>query len=203
MMKRVIPKIKCFAFCLFLSMNAFADVTIDGISYSLNYSARTATVTGSSLQDVVVPETIDYDGVIYNVTSITASAFSNNTTIKSFKSSSIATIEMSQVGWDNSWDGRPPLGTFAYATNLTEVYMDNVVTIGAGAFYKATNLQKVYVGNKLRSIGSLSFGSCNNLQYIVIPESISSFYTYSQWRGSTNYNSFYGSSTRIICLIKK
>ena len=200
MMKRVIPKIKCFAFCLFLSMNAFADVTIDGISYSLNYSARTATVTGSSLQDVVVPETIDYDGVIYNVTSITASAFSNNTTIKSFKSSSIATIEMSQVGWDNSWDGRPPLGTFAYATNLTEVYMDNVVTIGAGAFYKATNLQKVYVGNKLRSIGSLSFGSCNNLQYIVIPESISSFYTYSQWRGSTNYNSFYGSSTRIICL---
>lgn len=202
MMKRVIPKIKCLAFCLFFSISAFADVTIDGISYSLNYSARTATVTGSSLQDVVVPETVDYDGVIYNVTTITASAFSKNTTIKSFKSSSIATIEMSQVGWDNSWDGdwRPPLGTFAYATNLTEVYMDNVVTIGAGAFYKATNLQKVYVGNKLQSIGSLSFGSCNNLKYIVIPKSISSIYTYSQWRGSTNYNSFYGSSTRIICL---
>ncbi len=110
---------------------------------------------------------------------------------------------MSQVGWDNSWDGnwRPPMGTFYNATNLEEVSMENIVSIGAGAFYKAKNLKKIYLGNKLESIGSLAFAECTNLSYIVLPQSVSSVYTYSAWRGSASYSSFYGSpQLKIICL---
>ena len=194
--------------CLVIGTRAFADVTIDGISYSLNNSNKTATVTGSSLQNVVVPATIVYDDITYSVTSITSRAFTNSTTIKSFKSTSIKTIEMSQHNWDNSWDdwragweGNGGYGAFYNAANLEEVSMDNIVSIGAGAFYKASNLKKIYVGNKLTSIGSLAFGSCTNLSYIVLPQSVSSVYTYSQYIGSANYSSFYGSpQLKIICL---
>lgn len=203
-MKQSLFKILCLVYCLFIGTSVLAiNVTIDNISYSLNISNRTASVTGSSLQNVVVPETINYDDIIYDVTAITASAFSSNTTIETFKSSSIKRIEDSQIGWDNSWNGdwREPIGTFARATNLSEVSLENVEFIGAGAFYQATSLTKVYVGNKLESIGSLAFGGCYNLKYIVIPSSISSIYTYSRWRASSSYASFYGCSNLIIiCL---
>lgn len=188
---------------LTLSLNAYS-VTINGISYDLNFSSKIATVTGSTLQNVVVPATIVYDDITFSVTSITANSFSNNTTIKSFKSTSIKSIEKSKVDSnDKSWDGdwRPPLGAFYNAANLEEVSMENLESIGAGAFYKAKKLKKIYVGNKLTSIGSLAFGDCTSLSYIVLPQSISSVYIYSLYHASYKYSSFYGSpQLKIICL---
>ena len=170
-------KLKRFFFtcCLIASMNAFADVTIDGISYSLNYSDRTATVTGSSLQDVIVPETILSDGIIFDVTSVSKSAFYNNSTIKTFKSSSIKEIqgyEDSFGYYNGSMGSSPAQGAFSAANNLEEVYLDNIEKIGAAAFYKDTKLKKIYVGNSLKNISSFAFSYCTSLNYIVIPSSI-------------------------------
>ena len=157
------------AFCLFLSMSAFADVTIDGISYSLNYSDRTATVTGSSLQDVIVPETILANGIIFDVTSVSKSAFYKNSTIKTFKSSSIKEIQ----GPSDNFSAH---GAFSDAVNLEEVYLDNIENIGAGAFYEDTNLKRIYVGNSLKIISSFAFSYCVSLNYIVIPSSITNIF---------------------------
>lgn len=94
-MKQIYLKRLCMLICLLTSMNVFAvDRTVDGIKYSLNMSSRTATVTGSSLVNIVVPETIESDGVTYAVTGIGSDAFKNSSTIKTVKlSNTITTIE--------------------------------------------------------------------------------------------------------------
>lgn len=180
-----------------MSLSTFA-ITIDGIEYSLNISNRTASVAGSSLENVIVPETIDCDGITYNVTSISSTAFRDNTTIKTFKSSSIKEIN----GNTNYYGQFSPYGAFAAASNLEEVYLENVETIGYAAFYKAVNLKKIYVGNSLKTIGTFAFSNCFSLKYIVIPSSISSVVL------GDAVNAFYGGNASfnycpqliIICL---
>lgn len=158
---------------LFISTDILAiEVTLNGISYDLNLSTRTAAVSSSTLENVIVPETVYYDDVTYNVTSIAKTAFCNNNIIKTFKSSSIKEIQ----GYETSYgyyDGEDPVkGAFASASNLVEVYMDNIEKIGAAAFYNNTNLKKIFVGNSLKQISELAFSYCTSLKYIVIPSSI-------------------------------
>ena len=167
--------------CLFISTEIWAiEVTLNGISYDLNISTRTASVSGSTLENVIVPETINYDDVTYDVTAITKTAFHNNNTIKTFKSSSIKEIQ----GYENSYgeykgsygSETPAIGAFASASNLVEVYIDNIEKIGAAAFFNDTNLKKIYVGNSLKQISEIAFSYCTSLKYIVIPSSITNIY---------------------------
>ena len=58
-----------------MSVSAFAEV-IDGINYSLNDETLEAEVIQSSYSgDITIPETVDYDGKTYSVTSIGDYAF--------------------------------------------------------------------------------------------------------------------------------
>ena len=177
--------------CLFISTEIWAiEVTLNGISYDLNISTRTASVSGSTLENVIVPETINYDDVTYDVTAITKTAFHNNNTIKTFKSSSIKEIQ----GYENSYgeytgscgSETPAIGAFAPASNLVEVYIDNIEKIGAAAFFNDTNLKKIYVGNSLKQISEIAFSYCTSLKYIVIPSSITNIYL------TSGANAWYG-----------
>ena len=175
-------KIKSLIFCLLVSMNVWGvNKTIENISYSLNTSDRTATVIGSSLVDVVVPETIVYDGVTYRVEAVESEAFYKNSIIKSFKSSSIRYL----------YSSTETRGCFRGASNLKEVYFENLSIIGNYAFKEASSLRKIQVGDKLVSIGEDAFKGCSMLKYIVIPQTISSI----------EYGAFYGCTNLfIICL---
>ena len=92
--------------CFLFGLNSHAvDVTIDNISYSLNQNDRTAAVTGSTLEDVVVPETITTNGMVYRVTSVASNAFNNNLTIKTFKcGNSIERISAGAFSYDKGYD---------------------------------------------------------------------------------------------------
>ena len=116
-------------FSLFLSMSAYAvDVTKNGINYTLDVSSRTAKVAGSSLENVVVPETIYYDGVTYTVTAIGYNAFRDNKTIVSIKTgNTIKTLEE---------------GAFSGASNLQKVDFNNALEhIDDWCFNKCINLK--------------------------------------------------------------
>lgn len=192
-MKKIFQK-DCIAlaFCLFLSMNAFAyvNVTIDGISYSLDYSTRTATVTGSSLQDVVVPETIVSDDMTFTVTAIGTSAFITNYTIVSIKTgNTIKTIG------DRA---------FEYARKLQKVDFGNALqSIGECAFGFCESLQYIVLPKSIEYIAyfkghiDYSFRECDptiiclnenisirNVNNIIYP---SSFFTFGN--STTCYNS--------------
>jgi hypothetical protein len=191
------------ALCLLASARIYAiDVTIDNISYSLNISSRTASVTGSSLVHVVVPETITNEGVTYDVTSIAGGAFFNNKVIKSIKTSNkmTAIITGSYSYYYRYFGGSTSTpGAFDNATNLEEAdFGDNLETIGGGAFYFAQNLKKIKVGTKLKKIGDNAFHNCSSLKYIVLPETINGV-TYNT--PLNLYDTFYGcNQLSIICL---
>ena len=60
--------------CLSLSARAH-DAEVDGIFYNLDADNKTATVTKTYLYyeysgDVVIPETVTYNGITYSVTSL-------------------------------------------------------------------------------------------------------------------------------------
>lgn len=196
--------LKKFIFSLIVSLltttNCMAkSTTIDGISYDLDQNNRTASVTGSKLEKVVVPETIVNNDITYVVTSIAANAFWEKTTIKSIKTGN--TIK--EIKTTNTTDGEK--GPFYKATNLEEAdFGDNLEVIGAGAFWKATNLKKIQVGKKLTKIGKIAFKECISLEYIVLPMSISSVITvgtssYEAYRAAND--SFYNTpQLTIICL---
>ena len=175
--------------CFLFGLNSHAvDVTIDNISYSLNQNDRTAAVTGSTLEDVVVPETITTNGMVYRVTSVASNAFNNNLTIKTFKcGNSIERISAGAFSYDKGYDyeKRP-------AKNLEYVWLgENCKEIGSDAFNGCSNLKKIYVGKSLEKIGYKAFRN-TSLDYIVIPSSILEIYRISVFEGCPNLT--------IVCL---
>lgn len=202
-MKRIYIYLVSMAFCLFFSMSAFAlDVTINEIKYTLDVSSRTAKVAGSSLEEVVVPETIENDGINYRVIAIGKGAFFNNTTIRKIKTGN-SIIRIDDGDWTPSSDrfdvNGSGYGAFQGAFNLEVAdFGDNLEHIGAGAFYNANNLSKIYVGKSLKSINGSAFTNCQKLNYIVIPSSVQSIFIHYGWE---TYNAFYNCPQLcIICL---
>ena len=73
---------RLFLFIIMMHLPLLANaIVIDGIDYSIDTNARTATVTNRMnviyTGDIVIPSTITDNGVVCNVTSIGYQAFSN------------------------------------------------------------------------------------------------------------------------------
>jgi hypothetical protein len=97
-------------------MVAYADVTIDSLTYSLDAGIKTAKVTGyiDGLTEVEIPSSITSEGVEYRVTEIGNNAFSGCSSLTSVTiPNSVTTI-----------------GNYAFngCTSLTSVTIPNSVT---------------------------------------------------------------------------
>ena len=108
---------------------------IDGINYSLDSSSKTASVTSLTEKysgDIVLPETVEYNGVTYSVTSIGSSAFS-------------CCSGLTSVVIGNSVTS---IGNYAFesCSGLTSVVIPNSVTsIGDQTFYNCSSLTAVHI----------------------------------------------------------
>ena len=203
-MKQGIIRIIVFVQCFISTICTWAiDVTIDNISYTLNLSERTASVIGSTLVHVVVPEVIQQDGVTYKVISIEAGAFGGNKIIKSIKTgNTIKSIKTGSYSYYYRYFGdAQSLGSFDGASNLEEAdFGENLTEIGGGAFWGCSKLKKINVGSKLGKIGDSAFYGCTSLKYIVLPASIYSI-TKNLKEAYKHYETFYGiTQLSIICL---
>lgn len=116
------------AMCLFaITVSA---VEIDGVHYSLNSNAQTATVSTDNRTAkttiVTIPDTVEYNGVTYKVTAIANDAFYDNTTVTELRilSKYITKIPVSMIA-------------NTYSTGaLKKIYIDfsNITSIGSAAF---------------------------------------------------------------------
>ncbi len=175
--------------------NAFTGTAvIDDINYYINTEDKTAEVRAnyalyepydnSYSGDVVIPETVEYDGVTCNVTSIGERAFSGcsgltsvtipnsvtNIGISAFRSCS----KMTSVTIPNSVTS---IGGSAFSgcSGLTSVTIPNSVTsIGWSAFEDCSSLTSVTIGNSVTSIGSSAFWGCSSLTSVTIGNSVTS-----------------------------
>lgn len=140
--------------------NKFADIvegelyeeTVDGVIYSYNKSAQTATVVGgdfSEYRKVTILGSVLIDGVDYAVKTIASGAFRNNYYIDSLIiSSGIETIEK------NAFYN-------CYRMRYVEL-PSTLTTIGEYAFAYCGNMQNLVLPSSLTSIGEFAFTN-NNL----------------------------------------
>ena len=195
-----------FLFTLLISMvctKSFAhDISVanaDGKIIYYNYTNnRTELEVSSSYAysgNIVIPESVTYNGTTYSVTSIGNSAFfgcSNLTSITIPNSvmsigeyafndcGGLTAVHISDLNaWCNIQFSDNPLSyahhLYLNGQEIRNLLIPNSVTsIGASAFNGCSGLTSVTFSNSVTSIGSSAFTNCSGLTSVTIPNSVTS-----------------------------
>lgn len=189
---------------LLCSISASAyDFEVDGIYYNITSSEDlTVSVTykGSDQSsavysgNVVIPGSVEYNGITYSVTSIGYSAFENCSNLASIAiPNSVTSIGASIFsGCDNLtsivveednpvYDSRGNCNAIIRtATNKlirgcqSTIIPNSVTSIGRTAFNGCTRLTSITIPNGVTSIEDNAFNGCTNLTSITISNSVTS-----------------------------
>ena len=173
MKKHYIKKLFATVAVLLCSVTANAhDFEVDGIYYSITSSSKkTVYVTykgkkdySSSFSDdysgdVIIPESITYNGITYSVTGIVGYTFTNCNNLQS------VTIPSSMTAIGND--------AFNTCRSIKSVTIPNSVTsIGDWAFIDCNSLTSITIPNSVTTIGDHAFTRCSSLASIKIPNSV-------------------------------
>lgn len=192
---KLLAMIACTLFCQGASAYYFA---VDGIYYDKVYgqgSEYEVEVTDNNDYgaekyegDIVIPESVTYNGETYTVVGIGMSAFDGCTGLKSvaipnsvtriessafYGCTNLASMKMSNsvtyIG-DNA---------FQHCSSLTSIELPSSIELmGDGVFYGCDGLTSVEIPNSVTSIGNSMFYSCDALTSVAIPSSVTSIGDY-------------------------
>lgn len=119
---------------IYYNITSSADLTV-GVTYRY-YDG----ILGSYSGEVTIPETVEYNGKVYTVTSIEPKAF-NNCTHLSAVSIPNSVITIGDEAFSN-----------CYSSLKSIIIPDNVISIGRLAFYNCNNLISVTIGKNVTSL---------------------------------------------------
>ena len=179
-------------------MASAQTVVVDGITYNLISKGKIAELTSSSIYsgDVVIPETVTYDGTSYKVTTINKNAFTgcslNSIEIPSsitkicqeaFYNGSATSVKIKDLAaWCNinfeSYFQTNPLSKasrlFLNGEEIHDLVIpDGVKTITNNAFYYFSGLTSVKIPSSVTSIGKECFAYCTGIKTVVIGDNTS------------------------------
>ena len=143
--------------------------------------------------NVVIPESVTYDGKTYSVTSIGISAFSGRSGLTSltipnsvtsisdaFRSCSGLTSITVESG-NTTYDSRDNCNAIIETSTNTLIagcmnttIPNSVTSIGNYAFSGCSGLTSVTIGNSVTSIGECAFYGCSGLTSVTIPNNVTS-----------------------------
>ena len=178
------------------------EVEIDGINYDLDTETDQATViaksSGKYSGEIVIPESVEHEGVAYSVTSIGYRVFFDSSRLTSvtipnsmesigdfafYFCFGLTSVHISDIAaWCNiDFDGyfSNPL-CFAHHLYLNGeevkdlVIPNSVTSIGVYAFSGCSGLTSVTIPNSVTSIESEVFSGCSGLTSVTIPNSVTS-----------------------------
>ena len=186
--------------CLSLSARAY-DAEVDGIFYNLDAANKTATVTfkGDNYWDddeysgdVVIPETVTYNGITYSVTSLgddclagcsslTAITIPNSvTSLGTGCFADCCSLERMVVDAANPvYDSREDCNAIIH-TSTNELIAgcknsqipNSVTSLGDRCFYSCSSLTAITLPNSVTSLGEYSGGGSSRLTANTTPNSV-------------------------------
>jgi len=190
------------AVCMMITMlplsavTAFAadtlSFTIDDIQYTIDKNDSTAvSVTGTTgygdinnKKDLVLPETVEYNGVTYTVTSIGNGAFAGKNGLNSIVIPNTVVL-IAESAFASNWGltsieipaSVVEIGTraFEWAGNIAEVKFaanSQLKILGTSAFSHAKGLKSIELPEGLTTIKNCAFADCNVLESVTIPASV-------------------------------
>lgn len=177
-------------------------VTVDSVRYNLNVETKEAEVEPAYTyaHNIVIAETVEYEGNVYRVTSIRDYAFVTCSGLLSIyipnSVTSIGASAFSGCEYLTSIDIPSSVtsigdGAFWDCKSLTSIDIPNSVTsIEPSTFYGCTGLTSVGIPNSVTSIGDYAFEGCTGLTNIDLPCSLTSidFRAFKGCTGLTNIN---------------
>ena len=212
-------KLLLFFVVMLLPMSACAftgEAEIDGIKYYIITKGQTAEVRHKKYSgDIVIPSSIEYEGVNCSVVSIGERAFYEcgeltSVTIPNSVSNigAYAFYECNSLSNVTIPQNVTSIGdyTFAYCQSLTNFTVPNGVTsIGKDVFQWCAGLRSITIPNSVTCIGDWAFYNCTSLEKVIISD-LSAWCCISFGEGPSNplfyANHLYlGESTEITDLV--
>ena len=131
--------------------------------YVLNTETQTAELAKVSVsaKEVVIPESVSYEGDVYHVTSLAAFCFNDRSSLTSI------TIPSSVI----------TLGDYCfwYCSSLTSITIPSSVTsLGDMCFKNCSSLTYITIPSSVTTLGDHCFAMCSSLTAITIPSSVTS-----------------------------
>ena len=156
------------------------------VTYKGNYSTDHQ---NEYIGNVVIPASVNYEGVMYNVTSIGPSAFCECSILTSItipnSVNSIGYSAFDGTAWyDSQADGLVYAGKVAYGykgtmpENTQIVLNEGTLGIADYAFAYCNNLTSITIPNSILSIGEYAFYGCKSLTSITLPNSLKTISKY-------------------------
>lgn len=219
-MKQCYIKTILLVLCSLLSMNTSAETTaiVDGLKYS--FEGNDAYVIGydkaSIPENLIIPETISYNGLLFRVTEIKDNSFKDCSNIKDLKTST----RLSNIG-KNAFNNCTNLKkaaiqsinidsyAFYNCPKLESATLDGVRYIYEYAFAECIKMKWIDFGNTLQKIGSNAFENCSMLTYLVFPKTLNTictnnpityygngdYYKFDSWGNKNGIVHFYSNSS--------
>lgn len=158
------------ALLMMATTSAWADVTQDGVTYSVSGSTATLTNGSSANGDITIPATITDGSTTYDVTGVAKYAFHNNKNITSvtFKSTKLL------LNQDAVFQGCTKLTSVSFANGTEATNGD----LGAWFFEGCTSLTSIELPEKILWINSRVFQGCTSLTAVIIPTTVTQFKDY-------------------------
>ncbi len=186
--KSEISKIKKYFSGEVYEIGTITKVEKDGLRFKLNCTKNTATVLGrvqsmSTLENLVIPATVEANGTSYNVTNISASAFYKDVYLVSITMPSTIT-EIGNASFEYcahllNVDLSPslkkiPFSAFSSCSALKSITIpEGVTVIERWAFswcHMLGSSQPLHIPSTVRTIDRDAFFSCSNMKAIEVDE---------------------------------
>lgn len=175
-----------FAMILLPLVASAEAVLIDGLYYYLIQNGKYAVVANSTSYrtktSVKIPETVKYDGITYDVTTIGEDAFKSCVKLKEIEiGKKVSVIEKNAFQDCSELNSLYIPGNVkrieSYAfSNLFHVPIitieNGIEYIGTGAFSFCSSILEIQIPNSVSEIKSSAFASCQKLQKAILSEKI-------------------------------